>query len=86
MADFVITNAQLLDTTAGERRPDASVRVEGDRIAEVVENGAPISPPEGVQVIDAGGRTVMPGLTDAHVHSAITTMDLGAMAPRPATR
>jgi imidazolonepropionase-like amidohydrolase len=86
VTDFVITNAQLLDSAAGERRPGASVRVEGDRIVDVVEDGAPLSPPEGVEVIDAGGRTVMPGLIDAHVHAAITTMDLAAMARRPATR
>jgi imidazolonepropionase-like amidohydrolase len=62
------------------------VRVEGDRIVEVVEEGASIASPDGVQVIDAGGRTLMPGLIDAHVHAAITTMDLAAMARRPGTR
>ncbi|HEX2275413.1 MAG TPA: amidohydrolase family protein, partial [Acidimicrobiales bacterium] len=86
MNDFVVTNAQLLDPAAGERRAGASVRVEGDRIVEVVEDGAALSAPDGVQVIDAGGRTLMPGLIDAHVHAAITTMDLAAMARRPATR
>ncbi len=86
MADLVITNAHLLDPAAGERRPGASVRVEGDRIVEVVEDGVAPSRPEGTRVIDAGGRTLMPGLIDAHVHPAITTMDLAAMARRPATR
>ena len=84
--DFVLTNAQLLDPAAGERRPGASVRVEGGRIVEVVEDGAPLSAPGELVVFDAGGRTLMPGLIDAHVHASITTMDLAAMARRPATR
>ena len=85
MADFVITNAHLLDPVAGEIRPGGSVRVEGDRIIEVVEDGAAPSPGD-VEVIDAGGRTLMPGLIDAHVHAAITTLDLAAMARRSPTR
>ena len=83
---LVITNAQLLDPAAGERRPGASVRVEGDRIVAVAEDGGPLSPPDGVPVVDAGGRTLMPGLIDAHVHATITTMDLAAMARRSPTR
>ena len=83
---LVITNAHLLDPAAGERRPGASVRVEGDRIVEVAEDGGTLPRPEDVQVLDAGGRTLMPGLIDAHVHAAITTMDLAAMARRSPTR
>ena len=85
MSDFVITNAQLLDPAAGERRAGASVRIERERIVEVAVDGASLSAPDGV-VIDAGGRTLMPGLIDAHVHASITTMDLAAMARRPVTR
>jgi imidazolonepropionase-like amidohydrolase len=84
--ELVITNAHLLDPAAGERRPGASVRVVGDRVVEVVEDGAPLSPSGDAPVVDAGGRTLMPGLIDAHVHAAITTMDLAAMARRSPTR
>ncbi len=86
MTGFVITNAHLLDPVAGERRPGASVRTERDRIVEVVEDGARLSRPDEVPLIDAGERTLMPGLIDAHVHAAITTMDLAAMARRSPTR
>ena len=85
MAGISITNAQLLDPAAGEIRPGASVRVEGDRIVEVAEDGAALSTGAS-EVIDAGGRTLMPGLIDAHVHAAITTLDLAAMARRSPTR
>ena len=86
MTDFLVTNAQLLDPAAGELRPGASIRVERDRIVEVAEDGAPVTRPEDAVVIDAGRRTMMPGLIDAHVHAAITTMDLAAMARRAPTR
>ena len=86
MKGLVVTNAQLLDPASGECRPGASVRVEQDRIVEVVEDGAPLARPDEIAVIDAGGRTLMPGLIDAHVHAAITTMDLVEMARRSPTR
>jgi imidazolonepropionase-like amidohydrolase len=86
MTGFVVTNAQLLDAAAGERRPGVSVSVEKDRIVEVAEDGAAVSRSEDMPVLDAGGRTLMPGLIDAHVHAAITTMDLTAMARRSPTR
>ena len=86
MTDFVVANAALPDLVAGELRPGASLRVEGDRIVEVVEDGRPIAAGGDVPVFDAKGRTLMPGLIDAHVHAAITTMDLAAMGRRGLTR
>ncbi|MEZ4217397.1 MAG: amidohydrolase family protein [Myxococcota bacterium] len=86
MTSFAIRNAALLDLAAGERRPGASVRVEGGRIVEVAEHGAALAVAADVPVYDAAGRTLLPGLIDAHVHAAITTMDLAAMARRPFTR
>jgi imidazolonepropionase-like amidohydrolase len=84
VGDFVIRDAALLDPVAGEVRPGASLRVEGERIVEVAEDGRRVAG-DGLRVVDAGGRTLMPGLIDAHVHAAITTMDLAAMGRRPAT-
>jgi imidazolonepropionase-like amidohydrolase len=86
MSDFVITNAQLLDPAAGQRGPGASIRVERDRIVEVAEEGSTRPRPDHAEVTNAGGRTLMPGLIDAHVHAAIATMDLAAMARRPPSR
>lgn len=56
--------------------------VEGGRIAAA--SSGPIDAPDATR-IDAGGRTVMPGLIDAHVHATITTMNLAAMAGKPAS-
>jgi hypothetical protein len=44
-----------------------SVLVMGDRIIEIGAAGE-INAPEGVMVIDGQGKTLMPGLIDAHIH------------------
>lgn len=79
---LVLENARLLDVAAGAIREGASVLVEGERIAEVSERPIAVRDAERV---DLAGRTLMPGLIDAHVHCAITTMNLAAMTSRPAT-
>jgi imidazolonepropionase-like amidohydrolase len=64
---MLLTNALLLDCTGSEPRERASVAVEGERISEVRSGGPP---PTGAYdtVIDCEGMTLLPGLTDAHVH------------------
>ena len=75
-------DAALLDTDAGQLLPGSSVLVEDERIVEVrsgeIAAGA-------ADTIDCGGRTLMPGLIDAHVHVTITTMNLASMTQRPAS-
>ena len=82
MPGTIIRNARLLDPAAGEVRSGASLRVEGDRIVEVAEDGRALGSGADVTVIDAGGRVLMPGLIDAHVHAALTTVDLAALVRR----
>ena len=79
---LLFENARLLDAEAGALRDGVSVLVDGERIAEVSDR--PISVREARRV-DLAGRTLMPGLIDAHVHCAITTMNLAAMTSRPVT-
>jgi imidazolonepropionase-like amidohydrolase len=85
MPDLIIKNANLLDTHAGELRPGASLRIEQDKIVEVAENGRELSTRADIAVLDAERRTLMPGLIDAHVHPAITTLDLASMVRRQAS-
>lgn len=80
MARIVFENATLLDTDAGRAVPGQSVLVEDERIREVGEGRLGSGD---VRRIDLAGRTLMPGLIDAHVHAVITTMNLAAMATRP---
>lgn len=52
--------------------------IEAGRIRRIGEAGA--FPAADVTVVDAGGRVVMPGLVDAHVHVCAVTADLSALA------
>jgi len=65
----VIKNARLIDGTGRDPVTGAAVLIEEDRIAAVGSVGE-VAIPEGdrVETIDAAGRTLLPGLIDAHVH------------------
>src|SRR5437016_1545594 len=64
----LILNGKLLDGTGAAVREGWGLRIEGERIAAVgpVESLGPV-PPE-AEILDAGGRTVMPGLIESHFH------------------
>lgn len=70
MHTFIMKGITLIDGTGAPPVPDAFVRVEGDRIAAVGRSSELDKGPrgDGVQEIDLSGRTVMPGLIDAHQH------------------
>ncbi len=63
----LLTNAFLIDCTGADPYERASVVVEGERIREVLQGGAR---PTGTYDVafDCAGMTLLPGLTDAHVH------------------
>jgi enamidase len=62
---LALTGALLIDGTGSAPVEQATVLVDGDRIAAA---GAGIAVPEGATVIDLTGKTLLPGLIDAHVH------------------
>ena len=62
---FVLVGARLLDGSGGPARDGVSIQVR-DGVIEEVEEGA--TPPADSRVLDVAGRTVLPGLIDAHVH------------------
>ncbi|MGH8185601.1 MAG: amidohydrolase family protein [Steroidobacteraceae bacterium] len=63
---IVIRNARLFDGT-GTRARAATLVIAGNRIASVLSPDETAWPPE-AEVIDAAGKTVMPGLIDLHTH------------------
>jgi imidazolonepropionase-like amidohydrolase len=71
MTAFVFENVRLFDGVAPEARP-AHVLVEGAAIREVAET--PIRMADAVR-IEGAGRTLMPGLIDAHVHAYCPEID-----------
>lgn len=60
---------RLIDGTGAAPIEGAAMLVEGDRIA-AVGRAADIGRPEGAEVIEGTGRTLIPGLVDVHVHLA----------------
>src|SRR5262245_14645501 len=68
MAITVLTNAFLIDCTGKEPADGAAVVIEGLRIKDVIRSGKVGALKGNVETLDLKGRTLMPGLTDAHVH------------------
>src|SRR5256886_12338145 len=62
-----VTHAVLLDGNGGEPVPDAVVVIRGS-VIEVLGPARSVLVPRNANVIDAHGRTLMPGLADMHVH------------------
>ncbi|MFK7944593.1 MAG: amidohydrolase family protein [Paracoccaceae bacterium] len=79
MSMTIFTNAMMLDARSDAPR-EGSLLVDGGRIKEISDG--PITA-EGARVIDLGGRTLMPGLIDAHVHVKATALDLSVLMRTP---
>lgn len=67
-ADLIVTNARIY--TVDEARPlAAALAVRDGRVLYAGdERGALVLRGTGTRVVDAGGRTVIPGMVDAHAH------------------
>ena len=77
-----IVNARLFDSATGALLPHATVVIDGDRIIGVSHEPVQV---DGARVIDAGGRVLLPGLIDAHVHVVAASHDLVGLALQPAS-
>jgi imidazolonepropionase-like amidohydrolase len=80
MAAIIFANCAVLDGTGRERREDHHVLVEGGQIREVSDR--PISSAT-AETVDLKGRTLMPGLIDAHVHVIAVDQALARLSERP---
>jgi len=69
----LIKGARIFNGTAPALVEGMDVLIEGNMIRRI-ERG--IDAPSGTTVIDAGGRTMMPGLIDAHWHSVLSSVSL----------
>ena len=56
----------MIDGNGGVPLENSIIVIEGSKIKDV---GKDLEIPEGAGVIDATGKTVMPGLIDSHVHN-----------------
>jgi imidazolonepropionase-like amidohydrolase len=64
----LITNVNVWDGTSDDLENGQSVLIEGNLIKQI---GASINAPSGATVIDGGGRTLIPGLIEAHAHLSL---------------
>ena len=82
MAQLLFRNFQLLEPEVGALQGGHELLVEGDKVVEVSDK--PIKA-QGADVIDCGGRTMMPGLIDSHVHVTLSEVNIGFLEAIPLT-
>ncbi|MFQ5919474.1 MAG: imidazolonepropionase [Thermoplasmata archaeon] len=93
--DLLVRNIGRLVTLGGYRRPrrgrelldlgvqdGAAVLIEGGRVTAAGPETQVVPEARGVEVLDAGGRLVIPGLVDAHTHAAFVGSRAGELADR----
>ncbi|MDT7950852.1 MAG: amidohydrolase family protein [Acetobacteraceae bacterium] len=79
MTDTLLTDATLFDPRAGTLTTGVAVRIAGGVITDVSDQ--PLAP-NGADIIDIGGRTLLPGLIDCHVHVNAVRVSSGLAASR----
>ena len=80
---ILIKAGKLIDGKGGAIE-NAAILMDGDRITALGRQ-ADIQAAEGVDVIEAGDKTIMPGLVDAHVHLVNSGSPLSATELRSAS-
>lgn len=80
---LIITHVNVIDVLTGDTRRDLTLVVSGNRIVSIhPTDGIPSA--SGAKIIDAGGKYLIPGLWDMHVH-AFTFPDSTIALSRRAT-
>jgi len=74
---IVFTNFLLFDGRSEALREGLRLLIEGNSIKQIVSGD--LAPPDGAQVIDCGGRVILPGLIDAHWHSIFAALPVPAL-------
>jgi imidazolonepropionase-like amidohydrolase len=82
MSAYLFKNFQMLEPSLDELRGGYQILTEGGLIKEV--SGKPISSASAT-VIDCGGKTLMPGLIDSHVHVFLSDVSIPTLEKVPLT-
>jgi imidazolonepropionase-like amidohydrolase len=82
MVSYVFSGGRFLDPRRDELQDGISVLVEDGMIKDVTDR--PITA-AGATRIDLRGRTLMPGLIDAHIHVVLTEVNLRLLSDVPLT-
>ncbi len=78
---LVFRNARLIDCRGGPPQANQSIAVADGKISAVGPPEAVAAPPDATEV-DLGGKTLLPGFIDCHVHITMNP-DPKAVLPRP---
>ncbi len=62
---IAFTNARIITMDGDKVIENGTIVIEGNRIVSI---GSDISIPSGAKVMDVDGKTIMPGIVDAHAH------------------
>jgi imidazolonepropionase-like amidohydrolase/Tol biopolymer transport system component len=65
--EILLTGARIVTMRGDEVIEDGSIRIVGNRIAEV---GRELSAGPNARTVDCAGKTIVPGLVDVHAHGA----------------
>ena len=71
---LAIRNGDIFDGKSAALARGRTVLVQGDRIADVLASDDPL--PDGAEIVDGDGGTLIPGLIDAHIHAYAGDFDL----------
>src|SRR5271166_2122560 len=74
---LAFANVRLFDGKSDGLRDGVRIVVEGATIKALEPAGTPVG--EGVEIIDCGGRVLMPGLIDAHWHAMMAAIPLNVV-------
>lgn len=80
---ILFEGCSVFDGVSAEPREGATVVVEDGRIKEVADG--PVSGPADAERVACGGRTLMPGLIDAHFHALLSELNIPAIHDMPAS-
>ena len=80
MTQQILRNARIFDSISGRVGEAAVIIVDEGKISAVLPAGAPV--PAG-KSIDLGGRVVLPGLIDCHVHVMAVHHDVWQLSMQP---
>ena len=62
---LALTGARIIDGNGGPPREDAAIVIRGSKISAI---GPASVVPANARVLDLAGKTILPGLIDAHIH------------------
>jgi imidazolonepropionase-like amidohydrolase len=82
MTRIAFVRATVFESRQGVLLPQCTVVVEGDRIVDVLRDATRV---DDARTVDLDGRTLLPGLIDAHVHVTATSHDFQRLSYTPAS-